>query len=91
MEKKFEDGRILEKVDEDKRDFIKKVIVGTAFAVPVINSFSMDGLKIDLAAKMARADEYDQPKGYDQGGGGGYVSDATVTKDKDKKPKAGSK
>jgi hypothetical protein len=65
MENKFEDEKILKEVDETKRDFIRTVIIGTVFAVPVINSFSMEGLKIDLAAKMARADEYDQPKGYD--------------------------
>ncbi|MBW1779876.1 MAG: hypothetical protein JRL30_03970 [Deltaproteobacteria bacterium] len=90
MEKRFQDEKILDKVDEDKRDFIKKVVVGTAFVVPVVNSFSMDGLKIDLKAKMARADEYDQPGGYDQVGGGGYVSDAT-SKKKPKPPKVGSK
>ena len=36
--------RILEQVDQDKRDFLKKVIVGTAFVTPVVASFSMDGL-----------------------------------------------
>ena len=70
MEKRFEDERILGKIDREKRNFIKNVIIGTAFAVPVINSFSMDGLKIDLKAKMARADDYDKPGGYDKQGGG---------------------
>ena len=70
MEKRFEDERILGKIDREKRNFIKNVIIGTAFAVPVINSFSMDGLKIDLKAKMARADDYDKPEGYDKQGGG---------------------
>lgn len=88
MENKFKDEKILKEVDENKRDFIKKVIVGTAFAVPVINSFSMDGLKIDLRAKMAMADEYDKPGG-DVVGGGGYVADAAKEK-KPKPPKAGS-
>jgi len=90
MEKKFEDEKILKEVDEKKRDFLKKVIVGTAFAVPVIHSFSMEGLKIDLRTKMARADEYDQPGGgYDPTGGGGYVANAAKDK-KPKPPKAGS-
>ena len=66
MEKRLEDDRILEKVDEKKRDFLKKVVIGTAFAVPVINSFSMEGLKIDLTGRMAKADEFDKPGvGYD--------------------------
>jgi len=89
MENKFKDEKILKEVDENKRDFIKKVIIGTAFAVPVINSFSMDGLKIDLRAKMARADNYDQPGGSDPTGGGGYVAGAATDK-KPKPPKAGS-
>lgn len=65
MEKRFEDKKILGKIDREKRDFIKNVIIGTAFAVPVINSFSMDGLKIDLKAKIAKAGDYDKPGGYD--------------------------
>jgi hypothetical protein len=36
--------RILEQVDPEKRDFLKKVIVGTAFVVPIVASFSMEGL-----------------------------------------------
>jgi hypothetical protein len=55
MEKRFNDEDILKVVDESKRDFIKKVVVGTAFAVPVINSFSMDGLKIRMGMEQAGA------------------------------------
>jgi len=39
---------ILEKVDAKRRGFVKKVIVGTAFAAPVVSSFSMDGLSIKI-------------------------------------------
>jgi hypothetical protein len=39
---------VLEKVDPDRRGFVRKVIVGTAFAAPVISSFSMDGLSIKV-------------------------------------------
>jgi len=39
---------ILEKVDAKRRGFVKKVIVGTAFAAPVVSSFSMDGLSIKV-------------------------------------------
>ena len=35
---------ILEQVDAEKRDFLRKVIVGTAFVVPIVASFSMEGL-----------------------------------------------
>jgi hypothetical protein len=35
---------ILEKVDPEKREFLKKVIVGTAFVAPIVSSFSLEGL-----------------------------------------------
>ncbi|MFO7600343.1 MAG: hypothetical protein R6X27_11110 [Candidatus Desulfacyla sp.] len=56
MEKRFIEDDILEGVDKKRRDFIKKVVIGTAFAVPVINSFSMDGLKVRMGAGQAEAD-----------------------------------
>ncbi len=37
---------VLERVDPAKRDFLKTVIVTTAFVVPTIASFSMDGLSV---------------------------------------------
>ncbi len=33
------------KVNASKRDFVKKLAVGTAFAVPILKSFSMDSVK----------------------------------------------
>ena len=62
MEKRFRDEYVLEGVDEKRRDFIKKVVIGTAFAVPVINSFSMDGLKIRMGVHQVGADGQ---KGFD--------------------------
>jgi len=69
MEKRFKGEEILEGVDEKRRAFIKKVVIGTAFAVPVINSFSMDGLKINIGVDQAGADAkegFDAPTGPDQ-------------------------
>jgi hypothetical protein len=40
---------ILDQVDPEKRDFIKKVLVGTAFVAPIVASFSMDGLSLNEA------------------------------------------
>jgi hypothetical protein len=34
---------ILDSVEENRRDFIRTLIVGTTFAVPLLASFSMDG------------------------------------------------
>lgn len=36
--------KTLEKVDPEKRSFLKTLIATTAFAVPTFVSFSMDGL-----------------------------------------------
>jgi len=36
---------MLEKVAPNRRDFIKKVAIGTAYAVPVIASFSLDSVR----------------------------------------------
>ncbi|MFP4088191.1 MAG: hypothetical protein ACLFUL_15515 [Desulfobacteraceae bacterium] len=55
MGREFIDENVLQAVDENRRGFIKKVIVGTAFAVPVINSFSMDGLKARIGGTQAVA------------------------------------
>ena len=38
-----------EKIDADKRATLKRLILGTVFAVPLIASFPMDGLTINSA------------------------------------------
>ena len=40
---------LLEKIDADKRDTLKRLILGTVFAIPLIASFPIDGLTIDRA------------------------------------------
>ena len=37
---------VLERIDPAKRAFLKTIIVGTAFVVPMVASFSMDGLSL---------------------------------------------
>jgi hypothetical protein len=44
---------LLEKVDADKRATLKRLILGTAFVVPLIASFPIDGLTIDRALTQA--------------------------------------
>lgn len=44
--KRGSDDPVLDKVDPAKRSFVRKVVTGTAFAAPVIASFSMNGLGI---------------------------------------------
>jgi hypothetical protein len=38
--------QVLDRVDPAKRAFLKKLVVGTAFVVPTVASFSMDGLSL---------------------------------------------
>jgi len=42
------ENKVLDKVNPDRRGFVKKIIVGTAFAAPIVSSFSMDGLSIKV-------------------------------------------
>ncbi len=44
---------LLEKVDAEKRATLKRLILGTAFVVPLIASFPIDGLSIDSALAQA--------------------------------------
>lgn len=48
-----EDGlerRVLWRVPLNRRQFVKRLAVGSAFAAPVIASFSMEGLTINQAS-----------------------------------------
>jgi len=40
--------KILEKVDSNRRGFLKRVL-GASFAVPLIATFSIDSLSVDMA------------------------------------------
>lgn len=40
------DDAVLDKVDPSKRAFVGKIVKGTAFAAPIVASFSLDGLTI---------------------------------------------
>ncbi len=44
---------VLDRVDPAKRAFLKKLVVGTAFVVPTVTSFSMDGLSTYQANAQA--------------------------------------
>ena len=39
----------LEKIDEGRRAYLRKLAAGTAFVVPVVASFSTDGLRFNTA------------------------------------------
>lgn len=44
---------LLDKVDVEKRAMLKRLILGTAFVVPVVASYPIDGLTIDSALSMS--------------------------------------
>lgn len=46
------DEQLLDKTGKSRRRFVKRVIVGTAFAAPLIASFPMNGLKADSARSI---------------------------------------
>ena len=55
------DKKLLEKIDESRRSALKKLILGSAFAVPVIASFSMGGLGV-VEAHVAAPNQTKPPK-----------------------------
>ena len=55
------EDKILENVDAKRRGFVRKVIVGTAFAAPVVSSFSMDELSIKVGRPALAGDDQGSP------------------------------
>lgn len=45
--------RLLARFAPDRRSFLKTLALGTAYATPLVASFSMDGLGVDAAAAQA--------------------------------------
>jgi hypothetical protein len=45
--------KALEHVGDERRTFLKKLVVGTAFAVPVVSSFTMSGVQAVYAQTAA--------------------------------------
>jgi hypothetical protein len=43
---------VLGDADPEKRDFLKKLVVGTAFAVPTVTSFSVGDLSLANAQSL---------------------------------------
>lgn len=43
------DDEILDRVGDDRRSFMKKLVIGGAFAVPVVSSFSLHGMQASFA------------------------------------------
>jgi hypothetical protein len=48
-----DEDQVLEHVGFDRRRFVKRVVIGTAFAVPVVSSFSMTGVQSIASAQVS--------------------------------------
>jgi hypothetical protein len=46
---KKELDRVLDGVDVGRRDFLRKVVLTTAFTVPLVSSFAIDGMVVSKA------------------------------------------
>ena len=55
---------VLQKIAVSRRGFVKSLTIGTAFAIPMIASYSMDGLRLNVANAGFGSDT------VNQGGGG---------------------
>jgi hypothetical protein len=42
-------SKFINRIDESKRSWMRKMVLGTAFAVPTVVSFSMNGLAVNEA------------------------------------------
>ena len=41
---------IVSRVGVDRRSFVRRLVVGTAFAVPVVSTFAMNDLSLNVAS-----------------------------------------
>ncbi len=65
------DREVLERVAVDRRSFVKRVVLGTGFAVPIIASFNMDSLFMDSASAGRPNQTLSPPFGASSTPGGG--------------------
>jgi hypothetical protein len=77
MSEDFEQA--LESVPNDRRAFLKKMAVGTAFAVPVVSSFSMAGVQAAFAQTPAVSPRQTTPGATTPGGTTPSTSSTTTT------------
>jgi hypothetical protein len=49
------DPKLIDRIDEAKRASVRKMLLGTAFIVPAVASFSLNGFTIDEAHATALA------------------------------------
>ncbi len=56
--------KVLRNVDQSRRAFLKKLILGSAFAVPAVASFSMSGLGVEKAQAQVSNQRFPSEPGF---------------------------
>lgn len=46
----MDEEKVLERVDPKRRNFMKRLLVGSAFAVPAMVSFDMDSINVHVGS-----------------------------------------
>jgi hypothetical protein len=54
-------AKFIDRIDESKRSWMRKMVLGTAFAVPTVVSFSMNGLAVDEAHAGSYSSNFTSP------------------------------
>jgi hypothetical protein len=47
------ESEVLSKVGTDRRTFVKRLVVGSAFAIPLVASFDVDSLTLSKAEALS--------------------------------------
>ena len=47
------DPKFIERIDQSRRSWMRKMVLGTAFVVPAVASFSLNGLAVNEAHAYA--------------------------------------
>lgn len=55
------DDEIVERVDDDRRRFVRRLVTGAAFAVPIVTSFDMTSLSMNPAFGQASSGNQTSP------------------------------
>ena len=61
---------VINQVSHDRRTFLRRLIIGTAFAVPIVSSFSMAGIEAAYAGTrhgLRHANQTDGDRDCDDG------------------------
>ena len=71
--------RVIESAGHDRRTFLRRLVVGSAFAVPVVSSFSMAGIQAVYAQTPTASGQRTAPSSSTTTPGSTTTSSSTTT------------